>query len=84
MQLEMQTYIRLYAKKRCPLLTTKVTSMRGTFSQKEQGGKFGIRKEQRRIVERYEGSMNLYYDEKDLLFHTIILLRQPYPSTPFS
>ena len=46
MQLEMQTYIRLYAKKRCPLLTTKVTSMRGTFSQKEQGGKFGIRKEQ--------------------------------------
>ena len=44
---------------------------------------FGL-KSVRRIVERYEGSMNLYYDEKDLLFHTIILLRQPYPSTPFS
>ena len=33
MQLEMQTYIRLYAKKRCPLLTTKVTSVQRQLHQ---------------------------------------------------
>mgnify|MGYP000810051987 CR=1 FL=1 len=33
----------------------------------------------RRIAERHEGSMNVYYSEKELLFHTIILLKQPYP-----
>lgn len=54
-----------------------------TSKKKPSSHGFGL-KSVRRIVERYEGSMNLYYDEKDLLFHTIILLRQPYPSTPFS
>ena len=39
---------------------------------------FGL-KSVRRIVERYDGSMNVYYSEKDLLFHTIILIKQPYP-----
>ena len=41
---------------------------------------FGL-KSVRRVAERYEGSMNVYYAEKDLLFHTIILLKQPYPDS---
>ena len=40
---------------------------------------FGL-KSVRRIVERYNGSMNVYYSEKDLLFHTIIMIKQPYPN----
>lgn len=39
---------------------------------------FGL-KSVRRIVERYNGSMNVYYDKKELLFHTIILIKQSYP-----
>ncbi len=39
---------------------------------------FGL-KSVRRIVERYDGSMNVYYDEAELLFHTIIMIKQPYP-----
>lgn len=39
---------------------------------------FGL-KSVRRIAEHCDGSMNVYYSEKDLLFHTIIMLKQPYP-----
>ncbi len=41
---------------------------------------FGTKSIQR-IVNRYHGSMNMYYDEKERLFHTVLLLQIPAQNT---
>lgn len=49
------------------LPSTKKDSMRHGFGLKSMN----------RIIQRYHGNMELYYDEEERLFHTIITLKKP-------
>lgn len=60
-------HINPFRKSDGKLPSTKKDSMRHGFGLKSMN----------RIIQRYHGNMELYYDEEERLFHTIITLKKP-------